>query len=506
MRPPFRLRRLTATERRVARAFLARERVDLRRGDARDDPARAGTWPRSRTVRASVLAELLATDGDAPGQGPSLQLYGARIVGLLDLRDATITGELRLAGCAVEGEIRLVDATTRSVRLNDCWIRRINATRCAVKGVFSLDSSTVSQGVRLDNAHITGVLRINNASLRAPDHVSPRARPMSVSGRPEEPLPWGLFAGGLQVEGGTFLRNSTIQGVRVPGSTLTGGLHLERSTLTGVGEQALRGDDMRAGMISLEHTTVNGTVRLRGAHIDGTLLFREARISASDRAVHLSHARVDQLIFTPASVTGRVSFASSHFGVLYSHPHSYPDVVDLTDTVYVSLRPAWPLRDHLSWVSRGPHGYRPQPYQQLAAWYRSNGQDQLARRVRHARVRQWRGTLPLPSRMWGHLLDALVGNGYRPWMAGAWSALLLAVGTVVFHLVPPTQIDPDHQRTFNPFIYTLDLLVPVSVFEQRGAWDPTGGTQWLAWVVIAAGWVLATALIAGATRTLRPGD
>lgn len=506
MRLPFRRRRLTATERRIARAFLAREVVDLRRGDGCDDPALASTWSRSRTVRAAVLAELLATGNDTTGQAPSLQLYGARIVGPLDLRDATVLGELRLAGCAVEGEIRLVDAATRSVRLNDCRIHRINATRCTVQGVFSLDSSAVSQGVRLDNAHIAGILRVNHATLRAPDHISPRARLLTADGHSEEPSPWALFAGGMTVDGGTFLRNSTIQGLRIPGSTLSGGLHLERTTLTGVGEQALRGDDLRAAMINFEHTTVHGTVRLRGAHVDGALVFRKAHLSASGRSVHLSHARVDQLVFTPESVTGRVSFASSHFGVLYSHPHCYPEIVDLTDTEYESLRPTWPLRDHLSWVARGPLGYRPQPYQQLATWYRRNGQDQLARRVQHAQVRTWRRTLRLPSRLWGHLLDCLVGNGYRPWLAGIWSALLLAVGSVVFHLVPPTQIDPDHQRTFNSFVFTLDLLVPVSVFEQRGAWEPTGGTQWLAWIIIAAGWVLATALIAGATRTLRPGD
>ncbi|SDI57814.1 hypothetical protein SAMN05421505_1751, partial [Sinosporangium album] len=53
-------------------------------------------------------------------------------------------------------------------------------------------------------------------------------------------------------------------------------------------------------------------------------------------------------------------------------------------------------------------------------------------------------------------------------------------------------------------VYTLDLLVPVSVFEQRAAWDPAGWTRWLAWTLIASGWILATALIAGTARVLRP--
>jgi hypothetical protein len=44
----------------------------------------------------------------------------------------------------------------------------------------------------------------------------------------------------------------------------------------------------------------------------------------------------------------------------------------------------------------------------------------------------------------------------------------------------------------------------VSVFELRGAWEPVGWTQWVANLLIASGWILATALIAGGTRVLRP--
>ncbi len=42
-------------------------------------------------------------------------------------------------------------------------------------------------------------------------------------------------------------------------------------------------------------------------------------------------------------------------------------------------------------------------------------------------------------------------------------------------------------------------MVPVSLFEQRAAWEPTGWTIWVANALIAAGWILATALIAGGT-------
>jgi hypothetical protein len=46
-------------------------------------------------------------------------------------------------------------------------------------------------------------------------------------------------------------------------------------------------------------------------------------------------------------------------------------------------------------------------------------------------------------------------------------------------------------------------MLPLETFGQRSAWDPSGWTDWLAWGLTAAGWFLATALIAGIARVLR---
>jgi len=103
------------------------------------------------------------------------------------------------------------------------------------------------------------------------------------------------------------------------------------------------------------------------------------------------------------------------------------------------------------------------------------------------------------------MLDVTVGYGYRPWMAAFWFGLLVTVGTLTFSQIPPHSIkQPGEQPSFNALAYTLDLLLPLSAFGQRDAFDPTGWTQWLAYGIIAAGWILATALIAGVTRVLRP--
>ncbi len=56
---------------------------------------------------------------------------------------------------------------------------------------------------------------------------------------------------------------------------------------------------------------------------------------------------------------------------------------------------------------------------------------------------------------------------------------------------------------WNPSLFALDLLLPVIDLGQVGFWQLNGGWQWLAAVIIMLGWVLATTVAAGATRTLR---
>ena len=55
---------------------------------------------------------------------------------------------------------------------------------------------------------------------------------------------------------------------------------------------------------------------------------------------------------------------------------------------------------------------------------------------------------------------------------------------------------------FNPVIYTLDLLLPVVDLGQKYAFNPAGAEQWFSYVLIAAGWLLATTIAAGVARVL----
>ena len=63
----------------------------------------------------------------------------------------------------------------------------------------------------------------------------------------------------------------------------------------------------------------------------------------------------------------------------------------------------------------------------------------------------------------------------------------------------PHPVEPGKAPTFNAIIYALDLLRPIIDFGQEKAFNPHGGYQRLVYLLIAAGWILATTVIAGIT-------
>ncbi|WP_237525532.1 hypothetical protein [Streptomyces sp. SID4985] len=191
---------------------------------------------------------------------------------------------------------------------------------------------------------------------------------------------------------------------------------------------------------------------------------------------------------------------------LHDREHAWPREIRLDGFVYGALRSDKDsLKEdtayRLAWVRRNP-GYAPQPYEQLAASYRQAGHDDVARRVLLEKQRHRRRTVHPAGRVWGHLLDATVGYGYRPWLAGVWLAALSLLGTLAFSLCSPVRTKPGEGDPFHAFVYTVDLLFPIGDLGQRGAWHWSGAAQWLSYLLIAIGWLLTTAVVAGVSRVL----
>jgi hypothetical protein len=505
---------LTPPERELWDAFPEGRPVDLRTGVPEDDRvAGGGQWGPGRTVRAAVIvALLLGANTGRPGTVASLRLAGARISGCLDLSDAELGQALRIEECWVEQAPKFRGATTRTIRIVDSRLPGLDVELACVEGHLDLSRSRVEGCLDLLNASVAGELVLNGTRVRVAEG-------------------WAVIADGLHTGGGVFCMHGFTArgGIRLLDAQLAGGLfmqgaHLERPVPLGVPGprgMALTADNVVASTLNFSGGfTADGTVWLRGARISDSLTFEGAVLNgppdgAGPALVAVLMQAVDFDLTLARPPSGTMDLRGAEVSYLHDSEHSWPDVVELDGFVYGSIkvaeagerREAVGARDsvarRVAWVRRSP-GYSPQPYEQLASWYRTAGHDDDARRVLLAKQRHRRRTLHPAARAWGHLLDAAVGYGYRPWLAGVWLLALALLGTLVFHAHSPTPVKPGEGAPFQPFVYTLDLLIPIGGLGQRTSWYWTdAGVQWLAYALIALGWVLTTAVIAGVTRTLQ---
>jgi hypothetical protein len=475
-------------------AFARGDMVDLRAGDdALDDLGQAVGWGPERTIRAEVVAALLlGACPQQPGRVAAIRIAGARITGTLDISGGNVGVVLWLEGCRLDQKANLREAACKSVDLQGCELNGFDARRLNLTGHLSMQNCVCrGQPVDLADAHVSGIVNLSGTHML-------------------NPAGGALWAGGLSVDGSLFARNGFVaEGeVRLTGAHLSGGLFLQGARLSNPSAEALSGDYITVDrvMACTEGFTAHGAVRLRNAQINGTLSFEGAILAGEKVALSCSGARVERLRLTPsAPMTGTLALGYAQLGNIEDDPRTWPSDIYLNGATYDAIRHPrnqLDVNDRLSWVSRDGLGYRPQPYEQLAAFYRRIGHDDDARRVLLARQRHRRTTLKPLGRAWGHLLDWTVGYGYRPWLAVLWLAILLTAGTATFAIARPLPVAGGPILHFNPFIYTLDLLTPIGVFGLRNAFTPAGGTQWLAYALTAAGWILATTVIAGVTRSI----
>jgi uncharacterized protein YjbI with pentapeptide repeats len=479
---------LTPAERRVWRAFPTGTPVDLRNGTD-DDPEGGDAWPARRTLRAWVLRKLLLSP-PVDGEVAALRVAGARVTGALDLKYATVEHPIGLWGCHFEETPVLYGARVRQVNLSGSRLPGLDAATLRVDGVLRLTDCRVTGQVRLGGARLSGVLFLERARLGTAD-----GREEEVLHLNHSVLEDDVWGPGLEALGE----------VRMNGASVAGVVNLEGAVLRNPGGLVFDGANLTVGSdLNATRARFEGEVNVRGATIPGLLVLTQARLSAPDGcALRTTSASIGEVWFREGRVEGTVNMLRGRFGLLHVPPGAIDGEVWLDGLTYGSLTPRLPAKARIAMLERDAEGYVPHAYEQLAAAYRQAGDDRAARNVLLAKQRRRRATRPWYARLWGYLQDVTVGYGFRPVWAAAWLAGLLVAGTTVFGARHPEPLKPGEQPPFNALFYTLDLLLPIIDFGQERAFKPVGGYQWLAYVLILTGWVLATTIAAGITRTLR---
>ncbi len=75
------------------------------------------------------------------------------------------------------------------------------------------------------------------------------------------------------------------------------------------------------------------------------------------------------------------------------------------------------------------------------------------------------------------MLGAVIGHGYRPWLAGIWAVgIVAAFALVVWHW--SAMFAPEKQSVTGspqPIAYSADTLLPIVDLGQADSWMPTEG-------------------------------
>jgi hypothetical protein len=453
-----------------------------------NDPAKAATWSKERTIRAGVIAWLLSDAEASKLIHPSgIGIAGARFEGKLDFSYLKVASPLTLVACSVPDGIDLSFGRFQSIDLRQCWTGPISADRAIVYGDVTLRQGQYDD-VSFFRSEIDGTLDCSS----------------------------GRFAGGNPLS----MVETTIKGDALfhQGFTTGGTVDFRLARL----EQSLSFNNA-----IFTGTGDNGLTAER-AMIGGALYWVDTKITL--------HTQLD--------------LSSAHAGSLWDDAKSWPAPgnLSLDGFVYGSFT-GGPMdaKSRLEWLRRQPLTLQaePQPYSQLAQVLGQTGAAESATLVEVARedaLTEY-GGLSLASRLWRYTLRITIGYGYRPLLALWWILLFVSLGTVLFEwgyrarLITPTDesayttfvktgTPPSHYPPFASFVYSLENFLPVVELHQGAYWRPNphhtpartghllrqGGERapamllrWYLWVHILAGWTITPLLFAGLAGLLRNG-
>ncbi|NBE54290.1 membrane-associated oxidoreductase [Streptomyces boluensis] len=487
---------LSPAELRVWQAFPKGAFVDFRPdGDqegaqnAVQNAAQGADWGPERTVRAEVLRSLLLNGPLEDGEIPSLDVAGARITGTLDLSHGSVDHAIKLTACYFENTPVVYASRLRQLHLSRSVLPGLAAATVQVEGMLKLSDCRFHGYVRLGGARIEGALFLNRAEVVPPDSEWPAIRLGHAA------IGDNLYAPGLRVHGEVLLT----------GASVAGSVTFDDARLRHPGRAALDAQTVTVGNdFHMRRVRTEGWVGLRGARITGRLDLSYAHLSNPDgTALRAGSSTIGELWLRKGPlIEGTLNLRRAQIDVLFLEPEVVPDQVYFSGLTYTTLTPHEPAERRLPMLDRDQDGYLPHNYEQLSAAYLRVGDDHAARAVQLAKLRRHRRTLPRYGRVWGLLQEVTVGYGFRPMFAAAWLLSLFAIGSAAFAVHHPSPLKPEEAPDFDPAFFTLDLLLPVISFGQEGAFDPTGWQQALAYTLVISGWLLATTVFAGITRTV----
>ncbi len=507
-------------------------------------PKEARNWLRQIRIRPTVLRFfILGGDDTAPVHEQGVRVEGAWIDGGLDLRGCRTTVLVYVFQCRIDGAVSAYDRRLATLNLRGTAVSGLAADGLECDGdVFLREGFHASGEVRLPGAQIGGNLECSGGRF---DNAGGHA----------------LVCDGMTTGGRVFLRAGfhASGAVRLPGAQIGGDLSCSGGRFDNAGGYALLCDRMTTGadVVLIDGFHASGEVRLPGAQIGGDLacdggrfenppghaLFADGTTVVGSLFSDRSRPWLELWIWLPVrlgrwSTMRRVGGSATAICSITSATGGW------RGTTYECAH-AHRLAEGSGARSRRVR-LSPAAWEHLAKVLREMGHDEEARKIAIAKqermyaVGRIKGIAARPLH-W--LYGLLAGYGYRPltaicWMLGVcvlWAVLYCFAGlqgwfaptNPLIHnnadIIAGCQKEaggrqfnwttcsavPPAYTTFQPLIYSADLILPLVDLQQENEWAPMvvqsdgrsslwGGicVRWLMWIEILFGWGMSLLLVA----------
>lgn len=442
-----------------------------------------------------------------------------RIIGSLDLSHLRLGYDLDLSGCAITGRLVLTGTTIGSVDLSGTDMDALLADRTRLGGDLVLHRARIGQeGRREPSSSGQGPRGRRGDRVQTPMRTPDRdvvAAVKLTSSRVEGDVvltesvirtdePWAVYAPRLQAAGsfiGSRLR--TTGGIDLSEARLDNSIVLDGAEVGAVNASIAT---VRCGFFADWGFVATGPVELLAMQAGNIVTFHDAELRGSPTSANLTRLTTSRLrLDTRTAPDGCLVLRDVRVNSLIDSASTWPadGDLDLEGLGYDRIGATEPLtvRRRIGWLTRDPQ-VSASSFERLAVHYQSAGDERSARTVRLARERHLLRHLGIAGRWWGRTQDALFGYGFAPTRALLWLAAIVGTGAWWFsgHAVRP--LKRQEHPTWDPFIYALDLVMPIVDLGQEKAWDPVGADKAVAMALVVAGWLLATAVVAGARRLL----
>ena len=408
---------LTPAEQKLIAACKAGDRCGLGDGNV---PPEAAPSP-EREIRADVLRYLiLGGCKDCKVIGWGIELWGAHVIGGLDLSFQTARGATLLINCRFDTQIIAIQARFEALSLPGSHLNGLNAQRAHVTGSVYLRNITAKASVDLkgatiggqvacdgakflakkgvalnaQGAHVTGHLFLRNISARASVDVNSAtiggqldcdgAKFLAKNG-------FALNAQGAHVTGHLFLRNiSAKSSVDVNSATIGGQLDCDGAKFLAERGRALNAQGANVtDSVFLRKVTAKASVDVNGATIGGQLDCDGAKFLAEDGyAFNAQNLNAGALLWrnSPPLDHG-VIFNSAVIETIVDDPRCWPEKgkLDLDGLSYQRFAGGPTSSEaRIPWLKAGSYWggeFYPQPFTQCAKVLREMGHEADARAI-----------------------------------------------------------------------------------------------------------------------------